>query len=91
MEQTAKHVVFSGRVQGVGFRFTVNNVAGRYDVSGYVKNLPDGTVEALIQGPPREVDSCLGEIQRSFAGYIRDTKIEQAPYNKAHTEFRIAF
>ena len=51
MDQMAKHIIFAGRVQGVGFRFTAHNVARRYDVSGYVRNRPDGTVEMFAQGP----------------------------------------
>jgi acylphosphatase len=91
MEQTANHIIFSGRVQGIGFRFTVNTIARRYDVCGYVKNLPNGTVEMFVQGPPHEVDRCLADIQDSFAGYIRDTKIEQASCSSRYTEFGIAF
>ena len=41
---TARHVFFEGRVQGVGFRWTVKNLARGYDVIGWVKNLPDGRV-----------------------------------------------
>jgi len=49
MADTAKHIVFSGRVQGVGFRFTCHQIARRYELTGFVKNLPDGSVELLIQ------------------------------------------
>ena len=91
MEKTAKHVIFSGRVQGVGFRFTVNTIARRYDISGYVRNLPDGTVETFAQGPAREVDGCLADIQDSFAGYIRDTQIESVPCNPRYIDFQISF
>jgi len=91
MEQTAKHVIFSGRVQGVGFRFTVNTIARRYDISGYVRNLPDGTVETFAQGPSREVDGCLADIQEFFAGYIRQTRVESVPCNPRYTDFQITF
>ena len=91
MDQTAKHIVFVGRVQGVGFRFTAHNIARRYAISGYVRNLPDGTVEMLAQGPPEEVDGCIADIQNTFAGYIRETKIEPTPYNSGHTDFQITF
>ena len=46
----AKKIIFSGRVQGVGFRYTTKEVATGYDVVGSVKNLPDGSVELLIMG-----------------------------------------
>jgi acylphosphatase len=91
MDQTAKHVIFRGRVQGVGFRYTAQEIAGRYDLTGFVRNLPDGTVELLVQGPVQDVDNCIGDIQDSFAGYIRDARVEQTPPSARHTDFRIAF
>jgi acylphosphatase len=91
MAQTAKHVIFRGRVQGVGFRYTAHQIAGRYQVTGFVRNLPDGTVEMLLQGDPQEIDNCIADIQSEFAGYIRDTWIEPAACNPRHTDFRIAF
>jgi acylphosphatase len=91
MEQTAKRVIFSGEVQGVGFRYTSQRIAGRYNVTGYVRNLPDGTVEMFLQGPNTDVDGCLQDIQDAFAGYVRDTRIEEAPYDPRQRSFRITF
>jgi acylphosphatase len=91
MEQTAKHVVFSGEVQGVGFRYTAQRIAGRYNVMGYVRNLPDGTVEMFVQGPSPDVDGCIQDVQDAFAGYVRDTRIEEAPYDLRLRSFRITF
>jgi len=91
MEQTAQHIVFSGHVQGVGFRYTARQVAQQYDVTGFVRNQPDGTVEMLLQGPPDQIEACLREIQDSFAGYIRATQAEPAPYSARYRDFRIAF
>jgi acylphosphatase len=91
MDRIARHVVFIGHVQGVGFRYTANNIARRYDVSGYVKNLPDGTVEMLAQGPISEVDRCIANIQDAFAGYVRETRVEPVAFNSRYTDFRIAF
>jgi acylphosphatase len=91
MEQTAKRVVFSGEVQGVGFRYTANRIAGRYNVSGYVRNLFDGTVEMFVQGPGPNVDGCIQDVQDAFAGYIRETRIEEAPYDARLRGFRITF
>jgi acylphosphatase len=77
MNQTARHVIFRGHVQGVGFRYTAREVAQQYNVTGFVRNLPDGTVEMLLQD--------------SFEGYIRETRIEEVPYNPRYTDFRVAF
>jgi acylphosphatase len=91
MELTAKHIVFSGRVQGVGFRFTALNIANRYKLTGYVRNASNGTVEMLAQGPEQTIDSCVRDIQDSFAGYIRQTDAERVEVNPSLSEFRITF
>jgi acylphosphatase len=91
MTITAKHVIFKGRVQGVGFRWTTHRIALGYDLTGYVKNLPDGTVEMLVQGDIKEIESCLNEIDDSFGGYIRDTQITKLEPDTTYTEFRITF
>jgi acylphosphatase len=91
MNETAKHIIFQGDVQGVGFRFTAYNIARRYDVTGFVRNLPDGTVQMHVQGPTPDVDGCLGDLQETMAGYIRQAKIDEVPCNPQHVEFRITF
>ena len=91
MAETAKHVIFKGRVQGVGFRWTVHRIVLGYDLTGFVKNLPDGTVEMLAQGDVKEIQSCLNDIADSFGGYIRDTQISQAEPDGTYTQFRITF
>jgi acylphosphatase len=89
MDRIAKHVIFTGQVQGVGFRYTTHRIAGRYDVTGFVRNLPDGTVEMLAQGPADEVDRCLADIQDSFSGYIREARIVEIPHHPQYDDFRI--
>lgn len=64
-------VFYEGRVQGVGFRYTARRVASGFDVSGYVRNLPDGRVELLASGEPDEVDGYLAALRESeLAGHI---------------------
>jgi acylphosphatase len=87
----AKRIIFTGTVQGVGFRFTANSIAQRYRLAGYVRNLHNGGVEMLVQGTARDIDDCLIDIGESFAGYIRDTKIEDLPTDPACTDFKITF
>lgn len=91
MADIAKHVIYTGRVQGVGFRFTVQRIAMRYELSGYVKNLPSGQVEMFAQGHPDDVADCLGDISESFSAHIRETTINDVPENPGYTEFTIAF
>lgn len=64
-------VFYEGRVQGVGFRYTARRVAAGFDVSGYVRNLPDGRVELLASGEHDEVDAFLAALRDSeLAGHI---------------------
>ena len=91
MAATAKHIIFKGRVQGVGFRWTVHRIADRYDLAGFVKNLPDGTVEMLAQGDTKNIQNCLNDIAESFSGYIRDTKTTELKLDRTYTQFRITF
>ena len=87
----AKHIIFTGRVQGVGFRFTAYNIAHRHQLTGLVRNLPDGTVEMLAQGRPEDIDDCIRDIKESFVGYTREAKIEETPLNPQYTDFKITF
>jgi acylphosphatase len=89
MEPTAKHVIFRGRVQGVGFRYTTRSVARQYAVAGFVRNQSDGSVEMHVQGDATEIDNFIADVQAEFAGHIRDTQIEPAVFSPHYTDFRI--
>jgi acylphosphatase len=70
---TARHVFYEGRVQGVGFRYTVRQIATGYDITGFVRNLPDGRVELLAAGDSDEVTAFLQAIHDSqLASFIRN-------------------
>jgi acylphosphatase len=61
----ARRVIFEGRVQGVGFRFSVKEIAHGYEVAGWVRNLPDGRVQLEAQGEESEIDGFLQGIEDS--------------------------
>ncbi len=63
---TAKRAIFEGRVQGVGFRFSVKEIAQGFDVVGWVANLPDGRVQLEVQGAAEEVEQFLEAILQSY-------------------------
>ena len=87
----AKHIIFTGRVQGVGFRFTAHRIARGNLLKGYVRNLPNGSVEMLAQGYTEDVDDCINNIKESFAGYITDTQIDELPLDPRYKDFKITF
>ncbi len=64
-------VHFSGRVQGVGFRFTALQIAREFEVTGYVQNLPDGRVRLEAEGAPDEIRAFVAAIEERMEGYIR--------------------
>lgn len=77
---TGRHVLYEGRVQGVGFRWTVKNIARGYEVTGWVKNLPDGRVELQACGDAEEVDSFLEAIEESdLKSHIRKVDTRAIP------------
>jgi acylphosphatase len=69
-------VHFSGRVQGVGFRYAALQVAREFEVAGFVQNLPDGRVLLEVEGAPAEVEKYVIAVEERMHGYIR--KKEQA-------------
>jgi acylphosphatase len=72
-----RRVLFSGRVQGVGFRATCRWLVGGFDIVGYVRNLSDGRVELLAQGDSAEIDRYLDAISNEMGGYIGGIASEQ--------------
>jgi acylphosphatase len=76
---------FTGRVQGVGFRYQTLQVAKGFEVSGFVKNLPDGRVHLEAEGQEAEVRDFMVAIQERMSGFIR--KLEQNGVNRVQ-QFR---
>jgi len=70
-----KHAYYSGRVQGVGFRYTTARIAANYSVNGFVRNMMDGRVEVVVEGEESEVQAFLDAVAGEMSGYIRDTRI----------------
>ena len=86
------HAIYGGRVQGVGFRFTVQRYANEAGVTGYVKNLWSGQVEIVVEGEGRKVETFLKRIKNGpLARYIDDAKIQDSPYKGEFRGFNIRF
>ncbi|MBY0523806.1 MAG: acylphosphatase [Gemmataceae bacterium] len=74
-----KHVHYSGRVQGVGFRYTARKIAAGFAVTGYVRNLRDGRVELVAEGEASVVDAFLDAVVEQMDGYIDQAAVTDAP------------
>lgn len=80
------HIFYSGRVQGVGFRYTTKKVAMGYEVTGTVRNLPDGRVELVAEGLKDELEAFQQGIRESgLGGFISN---EQMTWEDPKGEFR---
>ena len=82
---------FSGRVQGVGFRFTTRAVAGAFRVTGFVRNLRDGRVELVAEGEKSELENFLGQIEREMRGFVNGTDARWSEATDEFSSFGIRF
>ncbi len=83
-------VFYTGRVQGVGFRYTTKTRAAGFDVSGTVRNLDDGRVELIAQGERAELEDFLADIRDSEVGrFIKDEKVLWSEANEDLKGFEI--
>ena len=88
---TARQVFYEGRVQGVGFRFTVKQIARGFEVTGWVRNLADGRVEMQVSGETNEVDAFIEAIEESeLKGHIRKVDVSVIPPLTGVRGFEIA-
>jgi len=78
-------IFYSGSVQGVGFRYTVKSVSTGYEVTGIVRNLPDGRVELVAEGTKDELDAFRQGIRES--GLEHFVRKEDASWGEARGEF----
>jgi acylphosphatase len=83
-------VSYSGRVQGVGFRATARSIASAFDVTGWVRNEPDGSVTLEAQGRAGEIDLLLDAIRERLGQNIRGERVTDVAPATGETEFRIA-
>lgn len=89
MTRGAEAVFFSGRVQGVGFRYSVRQVAKGYEVTGYVRNLADGRVELVAQGTDRERKAFIAAIEEEMEGYIQNVERKALDETELFHDFSI--
>jgi len=86
-----KRIIYQGRVQGVGFRYTTVHAASNHEITGYVKNLPDGSVEVVAEGAPDAIASFLRDIENRMNRYIHDKTVYEEPPQGDFKGFHVRF
>lgn len=85
------HILYSGRVQGVGFRFTAESAAIQSGIQGWVKNLGDGRVEIMAEAEEEALKDFLNKIRQSFSRYIQDEDLRWSEAVEEFQDFQIRF
>jgi acylphosphatase len=88
-DQPVRRVLFFGRVQGVGFRYTTAGLARDCGIRGFVRNCPDGSVELVAQGAEADIDGLLARLGDHFAGYIESRTAEDYGRSEAFAGFDV--
>ena len=92
MNRCRLQVHYSGRVQGVGFRYTAEGLALKLRLTGWVKNLTDGRVEIICEGPKETIDTLLEQIKASPLGpHIRKTTCDWSASQNVFKDFQVEF
>jgi acylphosphatase len=86
MARCRMQIYYSGRVQGVGFRYTVKSLTTGYELTGTVRNLQDGRVELLAEGPREELEAFRQAVRDSGLGRLIRT--EDVTWTETRNEFR---
>jgi len=85
MNHCRMKILYSGHVQGVGFRYTAKAAAAGFEIAGIVRNLTDGRVELTAEGAREDLEAFRHAIHGSgLAGFIRD---ENVTWSEAQNEF----
>jgi len=87
------HIYFEGMVQGVGFRYTAQRIASKLMLTGWVKNLSDGRVEAVCEGSEETISDFIEEMRSrsALSSYVRDIETEWSDATEGFTSFDIRF
>jgi len=93
MRMKRVHVFISGNVQGVGFRYFTKKNAHSLGINGWVKNLPDGRVEAVFEGRDEDVVEMINRVKKGpTSSYVTDTEIKEEEFSaKKFEEFGVRY
>jgi acylphosphatase len=82
-------VIFRGRVQGVGFRYSTRDIAKNYSVTGFVRNEPNGTVFLTAEGERTSLEEFLESVLERMRDFIHDHTVEWSPATNRWSQFQI--
>ena len=85
------HVFYNGRVQGVGFRFTTEEIANELGILGWIKNLRSGEVELVVEAPQEKLEVFLSRLDQYFSTYIQDAQVSWQEATGSFKGFEIRF
>jgi acylphosphatase len=86
------HVIVRGVVQGVGFRFFTRDLAHRYRLGGFVRNMPDGTVEVEVQGEEGALSAFIEDLEIGpRSSHVKGIESREIPIDDAQENFEITF
>ncbi len=91
MASVRQEIHFRGRVQGVGFRWTVQRIAKHFEIVGYVRNLPDGRVQVVAEAEADELDRFVGTIEVEMKAFIADTSVMKTAAIQEFQRFEIRY
>lgn len=87
--QQRREVLYLGMVQGIGFRYTTRRIAARFTVTGYVRNLSDGRVRLVAEGPADQIDRFLAAVATEMGHYIDEARQVTLPTTGEFRAFEI--
>ena len=90
-EQVRARVVFTGSVQGVGFRFTTRHTASGFAVTGFVRNESDGSVTLVAEGRRAEVEAFIEAVKERMAGYVGNAEVSWGAATGEFEAFGVGF
>lgn len=85
------HIIFSGKVQGIGFRYRTLNLAEKMAINGWVKNLSDDEVEMMAEAEEKNLQDFIAEIKKYFQNYIQDVQLEWQKPTGEFQNFQVRF
>lgn len=85
MEKIRRHIIFYGYVQGVGFRWKACSAARRLGVSGWVRNLDDGSVEMEAEGSPKDIEDLISALEDHAWGSVDRVESRNIPVHGSYS------